>query len=273
MKGTEMRNQTRRVMLTALLGLTIAWAMPQGVLAKGLIYEGSATIGETVIPEAAKAFETKTGVKFDKVGITGSSDGLKAVLAGQASVGGMSRALKRDEKEQKPYYQIIGYDGNAVYLHAKNPVQNLSKEQLKGIFTGKITNWQEVGGNEAPITVVIANKTHGTVQEFQKAALDGTDYKPTKEFPNPSDCVDYVATDEHAITNAALAFKTPKTQVVSIDNQYPSPESVKSGTYPFSRPLLLLAKGLPQDDLKKFFEFMLSDDGQKIVGKYFVPVK
>jgi phosphate transport system substrate-binding protein len=268
-----MRTKTRRVMLTALLGLAIVWGMPRGVLAKGLIYEGSATIGETVMPEAAKAFETKTGVKFDKMGTTGSSDGFKAVMAGQAAIAGVSRALKRDEKELKPYYQIIGYDGNAVYLHEKNPVQNLSREQLKGIYTGKITNWQEVGGNDAPITVVIANRAHGTVQDFQRAVLDGAEFKPTKEFPQQTDCLKYVATDEHAITNAPMAFKMSRTKIIGIDKHYPSPESVKSGDYPLSRPLLLVAKGLPQGDVKKFFAFMLSVEGQKIVARYYVPVK
>jgi phosphate transport system substrate-binding protein len=79
--------------------------------------------------------------------------------------------------------------------------------------------------------------------------------------------------DEYAITNAPMVFKIPRTKIISIDNHYPSPASVQSGDYPLSRPLLLVARGLPQGDLRKFFEFMLSVEGQKIVARYYVPVR
>lgn len=268
-----MRNKIVQMLLAVVLGVTIALVLPSGARAKGLIYQGSSTIGETVIPEAVKVFEAKTGIKFDEVGVTGSSEGFKAVMAGQAAVGGMSRALKRSEKQDKPYYQIIGYDGNAVFVHASNPVNSLTKEQIKGIFTGQISNWKDVGGKDAPITVAVADAASGTVQSFKESALGGADFKATKNCPHPNDCVHYVATDENAITSAAMSFNMAQTKVLGVDNHFPSLDSVQSGSYPFSRPLLLVAKELPKGELKAFFDFMMSPEGQKIVGKFFVPVK
>ncbi|RMF91299.1 MAG: phosphate ABC transporter substrate-binding protein [Nitrospinota bacterium] len=244
-------------------------------LGQGLIYEGSSTIGENIMPEAVKVFEARTGIKFTRVGLLGSGKGFKAVMEGRASVAGMSRSLKRKEKRKKPYYQIIGYDAMAVFVNANNPIRNLSKEQIKQIFTGEITNWKEVGGRDAPIVVVTEIKTGGraTIAAFKKAILGGASFGPSKEIDKPVDCVRYVAQDENAITHASLAFNMPGVVPIAIDNIKPSLEKVKSGRYPLSRPLLLVSKGLPQGELKQFFQFMLSDEGQAIVKKHFVPVR
>jgi len=247
----------------------------QLVEAQGLTYEGSTAIGETIMPEAAKVFEAKTKIKFDYIGGLGAGNGFKAVMEGKCDVAGVSRALKPNEKKQKPYYQIIAYDAIAVFVNKRNPVKNLSKEQVKGIFTGKIKNWKEVGGKDAEIVVVTEIKTgeRATIAAFKELALDGAEFGPTKEIDKPRDCVKYVAKDENSITHASIAFKEPGTKYVIVDNVEPNVQNIRSGAYPFSRPLILVAKKLPKGNLKKFFDFILSPEGQEIVKKNFVSVK
>jgi len=249
--------------------------MPGVAESRGLTYEGSTTIGENIIPEAVKAFEAKTKIKFDSIGGLGSGKGFKAVMEDKCDVAGVSRALTADEKKQKPYYQIIGYDAIAIFVNEKNPVKDLSREQVKGIFTGKIRNWKEVGGKDAPIEVITEIKTGGraTIAAFKELALDNAEFGPSKEIDKPHDCVKAVAQNENAITHGSLAFKEAGTKYITINKVEPDIKNVRSGAYLFSRPLLLVSKGLPKGDLKKFFDFVLSPEGQAIVGKNFVPVK
>jgi len=253
--------------------LVMLLVIGQLVEAQGLTYEGSTTIGETIMPEAAKVFEAKTKIKFDYIGGLGSGNGFKAVMEGKCYVAGVSRALKPNEKKQKPYYQIIGYDAIAVFVNKRNPVKDLSKEQVKGIFTGKIKNWKEVGGKDAEIVVVTERKTGGTITAFKELALDDAEFGPTKEIDTQNECVKYVAKDENSITHASIAFKEPGIKYVIVDNVEPNVQNIRSGSYPFSRPLILVAKKLPKGNLKKFFDFILSPEGQEIVKKNFVSVK
>jgi len=249
--------------------------IPGVALAGGLTYEGSTTIGENIMPEAAKAFESKTKIKFAAIGGLGSGKGFKAAMEGTADIGGISRALTHDEKKQKPYYQTIGYDAIAIFVNGKNPVNSLSKDQIKGIFTGKITNWKEVGGADAKIVVVTEVKTgeRATIKAFKEMALDDAEFGPSKEIDKPHECVQSVSSDEYSITNASLAFKESGVKVVTVNKIEPSAQSIRSGAYLLSRPLNLVSKELPSGDKKAFFDFILSSEGQSFVGKKFVTVR
>jgi len=158
--------------LICMLGVLTMGSFLPGVCWAGLTYEGSTTIGENIMPDAVKAFESKTEIKFDKVGGLGSGKGFKAVMAGEVDLAGVSRPLDADEKKLKPYYQTIGYDAVAIYVNEKNAVKGLTKEHLKGIFTGKIKNWKEVGGKPAEIVVITEIKAGGraTIKEFKDHA-------------------------------------------------------------------------------------------------------
>ena len=264
--------KTSIILAAAAAGLIVAG---QKYAVAGLTYEGATVISETVMPDLASAFEAKTTVKFDKIGGAGADKGFKAVIEGKADIGGLSRALSREEKKEKPYYQTIGYDAIAIFVHEKNPVKNLSKEQLKGIFTGKITNWKEVGGKDAKITAVTEFKTggRGTLKIFKELILRNSEFGATKELDFARDCVNYVATDENAISYASLCFSAAGTKSVALEKIEPSASNIKKGSYLLSRPLILLTKALPAGDVKKFFNFVTSAEGQAIMAKKFVPVK
>ncbi len=239
-----------------------------------LTYEGSSTISDNILPAAVRAFEDSTGIAFANVGRRGSGTGFKAVMEGTADIGGMSRELKSAESAQRPYYRIIGYDALAVFVNEKLPITNLSKQELKDIFTGKTTNWQELGGPDAKIEVVteIIQSDRATIEEFQKKVMDGLPFGETTEIDLPADCVKYVATTPNSITHAALAFRVPGARAVSVDGIQPSADNVQSGAYQPSRPLLLVSKTMPRGAAKQFFEFMTSPEGQAIVAEKFVSV-
>jgi len=244
-------------------------------LAEDLTYDGATTIGGHIMKEAAPAFTAKTGVKFSSIGTSGAGKGLKAALAGQVSVAGVSRSLTTEELTQRPYFQIIGYDGLGVFVNAKNPVKSLSKAQLKGIYTGKVTNWKEVGGANLPIIACSESLGSGraTVETFKTTVLDGDAYGPVKELDDSSDCVKLAAAELGAIAPATLAYAAPGVRALPLDGVTPSPDEIRAGSYLLSRPLLLVAKSRPTGALKQFFEFMQSADGQKFVKKSFIAVR
>lgn len=265
-------NRKKKVSLLVLMAVLI---LPQGLFAQELSYDGGSELGVWVIPEAAKAFEAKTGIKFKSISYgLGSGKGLEAAMEGNIPMAGVSRALTTEEKK-KVYSQIVGYDAIAIYVNEKNPVTNLSKEQLKAIYKGKITNWKEVGGRDAKIIPVTESLTAkgATLKTFQDVVLDGAEFGTITEVDRSHNVAKYVAAYENAIGYASLAFKSPAIKTISFNNIEPSGENVRKGKYPLSRPLNLVTKEQPTGDLKKFFEFILSPEGQAIVGRTYVPVK
>lgn len=248
-----------------------------------IAYSGSSTIGTGILQAGAlKTFEAKTGIKFKSVEQPGSGKGVKALIEGKVNLAGASRALHADEKKELLSH-TIGYDAIAVFVHKDNPVKNLSKSQLQGIFTGKIKNWKEVGGKNAPIhpiTEILGNK-RATTEFFQEHILDGASFGTGfKEIDLPKDEIVEIAKDENGICGVSLGLQAAvspdvkgKVKAISVNNTEPTDSNVKSGAYMISRPLVLATKGLPTGNVKKFIDFIQSKEGQEIVSKNFVPVK
>lgn len=254
--------------------LFCALSAPAAIFA-GLAYDGSSTIGEGAMPELSKAFTTASKVSFDQIGISGSGKGFEAVMKGTVDIAGMSRPIKAEEKKLKPYYQIIGYDAISVCVNNKNAITGLTSSQLKSIFTGKITNWKEVGGADGVIEVVTEVKTgkRATIEAFKELALENAEYGVSKEIDKPVDCIAYVEKHPAAITFASSSQVGSNVKPLLIDDAAPTKKNVQSGAYLISRPLLLVAKAIPTGTIKAFFDFVLSAEGQKIMGIKFVPVK
>lgn len=260
-------------------------ALPLGASAQDEIsYSGSSTIGTGILVEggAVKAFEAKTGLKFKSVEQPGSGKGIQALIDGKVTLGGASRALSSDEKK-KVLSHTVGYDAIAVFVHKNNPVKNLSKSQLQGIFSGRIKNWKEVGGKNAlihPNTEILGNK-RATTEFFQEHVLDGAPYGAGfKAIDFPRDQIVEIANDENGICGVSLGLQAStssevkgKVKAISVNSIEPNDSNVKSGAYMISRPLVLATKGLPKGDVKKFIDFMQSKEGQEIVSRNFVPVK
>jgi phosphate transport system substrate-binding protein len=241
-----------------------------------LSYVGSSTIGDNIMPAAAEAFTKKTGIKLRSIESQGSGKGLDLVVRGAAPLAGVSRSLSTVEKQERIYYQTIGYDAIAVFVHGSNPVTSLSKADLKGIFTGRIQSWKEVGGKNAPLVVIteIWGVKRAGMVEFRDQVMDGGAYREDRrEVDLPTDQVAALLTEPHGITFVSLSLARPGIKAVAIDGFSPDARSVRSGAYILSRPLLLVMPARPDPDARRFVEFMHSADGQAIVARKFLSVR
>jgi len=241
-----------------------------------LSYVGSSTIGDNIIPAAAEAFARKTGVKLGSIATQGSGQGLELVLRGTAPLAGVSRGLTLVEKQQRIYYQTIGYDAVAVYVHDSNPVTSLSKAALKGIYTGRIRSWKDVGGKDGPLVVITQTWSAQRAQmvEFRDQVMNGAAYREDRlEVDRQADQVGALLSEPRGITAVSLAMARPGVKAVAIEGFPPDARSVRSGAYLLSRPLLLVTPARPDPDARRFVEFMLSPEGQAIVARKFLPLR
>jgi phosphate transport system substrate-binding protein len=238
-----------------------------------LRYVGSSTIGQGVMPGLVTAFTQRTGIKFSEVKISGSVEGYKAVMAGETPIGGMSRALKPSEKVEDLYSEVIGYDALGIFVNEISPVSNLTKAQLKALFSGGIKDWKSIGGPPGPVQIVTErNDGHrATIQFFQELVLEGGPFGQAKEIELPIDDVRYVVEHRDAITFASSVFQQRGAKLLKVNGVAPTDATLRSGEYPLVRPLLLISKGRPKGNAKAFFDFVLSPEGQAIVGRNFVP--
>ncbi len=259
--------------------LTIAAVLTAAPALAALTYNGSSTIGENILPEATPLFTESSGIKIS-VKNDGSGKGMKALLAGECDLAGISRKPKDAEKKEALRFYTIGFDAVSVIVHKDNPVKTLTMDQIAGIFSGKIRNWKEVGGNDAlivPVTEILGEK-RATQVVFTEIALGSKDLMSAYgdnhvEVDKPVDEANAVAKDSNAISAVSAAFVTADHHALSVDGVAATKENVISGTYPISRPLNLVTHRKASTEVMAFVKFMLTPEAQAIVGKKFVPAK
>lgn len=223
----------------------------------------------------------------------GSGTGLSSLISGSCDIAMSSRNIKEKEialakqKGINPYEIKVGLDGLAVVVNPKNQVNKLTLSQLAGIFSGKITNWKELGGPDSKIAVLSREVNSGTHVYFKEHVLRNNDPASKEEFApsalmlsSSQAIADEVAGNTQAIGYYGMGYISAKQQPVSIaagekkEFVAPTIENVLSGKYPISRPLFLYTNGEPQELVKKFVDFSLSKEGQEILLKTdFVPIK
>jgi phosphate transport system substrate-binding protein len=217
----------------------------------------------------------------------GTGVGLSALLNGTTDVAQASRSLRMDEKlklknEGKAYKEvIIAYDAIAIIVHPSNKVSQLSREQLEAIYTGKITNWKDVGGENLKIVAYSRETSSGTYEFFKEHVLSKKNYTPTTLLmPATGAIVQSVSQTKGAIGYIGLGYleKTVKAVKVSYDNGVtyvaPSVAAAKNNTYPISRPLYYYYLTSVETTVSPFIKFVLSSAGQQIVLKTgYVPIK
>ncbi len=205
----------------------------------------------------------------------GSGTGIAALLNGTTDVCEASRDMK--EKEYKlaerkgitPYRVSVALDGIAVFLHTDNPVDVLTIAQLKGIYTGSITNWKEVGGPDKQIIIYGRENNSGTYAFFKKRVMNKEDYADRcQTLPGTAAVVNAVSYDVNGIGYGGIAWakgvKFAKVQDGDKNPIEPSVESVSNGSYPISRDLYWFFNGKPTGELKKMLNWCLSAEGQKV---------
>jgi phosphate transport system substrate-binding protein len=222
----------------------------------------------------------------------GSGTGIAALINGTTDIANASRKIKDEERETaqkngvEPYEIEIARDAIGVVVHLDNPVQQLTLQQISDIYSGKVTNWQEVGGEDRPIVLLSRESNSGTHVYFleEVVRLGQTDNKTlfsqdTLLLPSSEGIIAEVRQNPNAIGYDGLGYITPDVKTLAIapqdDGEYvkPSVETVNNGKYPIARPLFMYTPGEPQDEVKTYLDWILGPEGQKIVGELgFVPL-
>jgi len=241
----------------------------------------------------AEKYMEKNPEEFIAVTGGGSGTGLSSLISGTCDIAMSSRNIKEKEVDLarkngiEPYEIKAALDGLAVVVNPNNPVGKLTIDQLAGIFTGKISNWKEVGGKDGKIVILSREVNSGTHVYFKEHVLRKNDPNSKEEFApgalllsSSQAIADEVAQNPDAIGYYGMGYISNKHKPIMVardeKSEYEAPtiENVVNGKYPISRPLFLYTNGEPQGPVKKFVDFCLSQEGQDIVLETdFVPMK
>jgi phosphate transport system substrate-binding protein len=245
---------------------------------------------DTVLPlsqQEAEAFMKAN--KNARVTVTGggSGVGISALIEGTTDIAQSSREIKLDEEKKveakgsKLAEVIVAYDALAVVVNPSNKVTNLTREQLEGIFTGKITNWKEVGGADMKIVPYSRETSSGTYEFFKEEVLKKKDYVAgILSMPATGAIVQSISQTPGAIGYIGLAYLDKKVKAVKVSYDggktfvEPSIANAKNNTYPIVRPLIYYYTENKASAVKPFVDYVLSKEGQDIVNKIgFITVK
>lgn len=265
------------VIFIAALFAVAGWSRPGNAASPKLVLTGASTIAP-LAGELARRFESlHPGVRVD-VQTGGSARGIYDSRKGTADIGMVSRSLKPEEQDLQAY--TIAWDGIGIILHASNPVASLSRQQIIDIYSGKIINWNAVGGREALVTVVNKAEGRSTLELFLTyAKLKNSDIKSHVVIGDNSQGIKTVAGNPNAIGYVSIGAAEYEAghgvpiKLMPLDGIAATVANVRNGTFPLSRPLNLVTRTLPEGLVLKFIEFARSGQVHDLVeAQYFVPV-
>lgn len=248
--------------------------LPSGKLA----VVGSTSVGPVMEAIAAKYNETNPDLSIE-IQQVGSTAGIEAAINGSADIGMASRDLKDAEEEQGLVATEIALDGIAVVVNTENAVSDLTTEQVQKIFKGEITNWSEVGGADADITVISREEgsgTRGAFEELLELVADDDSSLVTEKAlvqEGTGGVKAGVAGNPNAIGYISLGVLDDSVKGVSIDGVEATVDNVLNKTYTLMRPFLVVTKGEASGNAKTFIDYILSDEAQALVEEdHYIPV-
>ena len=251
-----------------LLTLVLALSLCVSALAEGSESTDGSTSMEKVIGALGESFmEENKGVTFT-YNPTGSGSGITAVKEGRCDIGLSSRALKDEEKANGLVETVLAYDGIAIVVHPSNPVTDLPLDTIAKIYTGEVTNWKDIGGDDAEIVLIGREAGSGTRDGFETitGTKDACQYR--QELTSTGDVLTAVSQNPAAIGYASLAAVKDSVKALSVDGVAPSEATVKDGSYQVQRPFVLVTKAdtALSETAQKFFDYALSAQAAPIIS-------
>jgi phosphate transport system substrate-binding protein len=265
--------KTVNIFKKALFGAAMIGLMASGeALAEGkkLVLDGSTTVGP--LAKAFASYYTKTTGVEVTVSESGSGNGAKSLINKTCDIADMSRAMKENELEAaksqgvNPVQNVVALDGLAIIVHPSNRVKGLTREQVRDIYTGKVTNWSQVGGPKAPIVVIQRESNSGTQDSFKELIMGEEKVSEKAETQASNGAIkSRVASTPNAVGFVGLAFVNRSIKAVAVDGVKPEVRTVKNGTYPVHRKLYMYTNGQPKGDVKKFIDLPKTPAGKRMI--------
>lgn len=235
----------------------------------GTVSTDGSTSMEKVINSLGESFMAMNkDVKFT-YNPTGSGSGIQAVSEGRCDIGLSSRALKDDEKASGLVETVVALDGIAIVVNPENPVSDLDVDTIAKIYTGEITNWKDVGGNDAEVVLIGREAASGTRDGFESITGTKDKCRYRQELTSTGDVITAVSQNPDAIGYASLASIKDTVKALNVDGVTPSEATVKDGSYKVQRPFVLVTvdgKAL-SPAAQAFFDYATSSDAASIIAK------
>ena len=254
------------LMMVAVLALSMLAGCGSNKTTGSVTTDGSTSM-EKVIGALGEAFQNDTGISFT-YNPTGSGSGIKAVQEGRCDIGLSSRHLKAEELEAGLSGNILAYDGIAIIVNPENPVSDLSLETIAKIYTGEITNWSEVGGNDAEIVLIGREAGSGTRDGFESITNTEDACKYRQELTSTGDVITTVSQNPGAIGYASVASVKDSVKALAVDGVAPTEGTIKDGSYVVQRPFVLVTKADAKlsEAAQMFFDFITSADANETIS-------
>ena len=235
----------------------------------GTVSTDGSTSMEKVIGALSESFMAQNSGVTVNYNPTGSGSGITAVQEGTCDIGLSSRALKDEEKSAGLKETVLAYDGIAIIVHPDNPVSDLSVEQLAKLYTGEITNWKDVGGNDAEAVLIGREAASGTRDGFESITGTKDKCQYRQELTSTGDVITAVSQNPDAIGYASLASVKDSVKALNVDGVTPSEATVKDGSYKVQRPFVLVTMAGKElsPAAQAFFDYAISSDAASIIAK------
>ncbi len=240
----------------------------------GTLSMNGSTSMEKVIKAVNGAFMEKNKGVTVNLNLTGSGTGIQEASEGKCDIGNSSRKLK-DEEAEKLDATVVGLDGIALVVNPANKLEDITLEDLAKVYSGEITNWKELGGDDKSIVVIGREDGSGTRDGFESIVMGDKEPKYAQELESTGSVINAVATTDGAIGYASLANVDETVKALKIGGIEATEENVKSGAYEVQRPFICATlKGSDNKLVKVYLDFILSEEGQALVlAQGAVPVK
>ena len=233
----------------------------------GTVSTDGSTSMEKVVGALGEAFMVENPAINFTYNPTGSGSGISAVAEGRCDIGLSSRALKPDEEASGLKAVVLAYDGIAVIVNPENLVTDLSLESIAEIFTGKISNWKELGGSDAEIVLIGREAGSGTRDGFESITGTADACKYRQELTSTGDVITAVSQNPDAVGYASLASIKDTVKSVTVDGVAANEETVKDGSYTIQRPFVLVTRDgeALSPAAQKFYDYAISAEARQII--------